>query len=303
MPSAPTRYRGRFAPSPTGDLHLGSLLTATASYLEARVRHGEWLVRIENIDPPREVPGSAGRMLDTLERFGFQWHGTPLYQSTRTAAYEEAASRLLDAGHAYACGCSRSDIARDAFRHGEEGPIYPGTCRHGLPPGKSARALRVRVPENGLLCFEDGLQGHVCQDLARDIGDFVIRRADGPFAYQLAVVVDDAAQGITHVVRGADLLLSTPRQIWLYRLLDFTPPSFLHVPLIKDADGRKLSKQLKSIPVDPANPVASLVHALELLRQSPPASLMRATLAEVWEWAEQNWSLERLKGVAEIRLD
>lgn len=303
MSPVPSRYRGRFAPSPTGDLHLGSLLAATASYLEARVHDGDWLVRVENIDPPREVAGSAERMLDTLKRFGFRWTEPPLFQSTRKGAYQEAVEHLLNAGLAYPCACSRSEIAREARRHGEEGPIYPGTCRQGLPSGREARAIRLRVPHDGLICFEDGIQGNVCQDLARDVGDFIIRRADGPFAYQLAVVVDDAAQGITHVVRGADLLLSTPRQIWLYRQLGHSPPSFLHVPLIRDASGRKLSKQLKSTPVDPANPVASLLTVLELLRLPPPPSLAGADLGEVWEWAEQNWAVERLKGVTEFCVD
>ncbi|HEU5398385.1 MAG TPA: tRNA glutamyl-Q(34) synthetase GluQRS, partial [Gammaproteobacteria bacterium] len=194
-------YIGRYAPSPTGPLHFGSLVAAVGSYLDARSQGGLWLLRMEDLDKAREMPGTADGILRTLEAFGFQWDGAVLYQSQRADAYESALDRLMSDGAVFPCTCSRSEIA-DSGLHGLEGPIYPGTCRNGLPPGRHARALRLRVPDASL-SFEDVLQGAVRQNLARDIGDFIVRRADGCHAYQLAVVVDDAHQGVTHVVRGA----------------------------------------------------------------------------------------------------
>lgn len=278
---------------------MGSLLAAVASYLEARVRKGEWLVRIEDLDPPREVPGSADAILRTLEKFGFRWDGEVLFQSSRHDAYEQALATLLEAGLAYPCACSRSEIAASARHVGSEGPIYPGTCRDGLPAGRSGRAIRLRAPR-GELCFRDRLRGRVCQDVERDIGDFVIRRADGFHAYQLAVVVDDAWQGVTDVVRGADLVLSTPRQIWLQRKLGLPTPGYLHIPLLLDDAGNKLSKQARSLPVDPERPTSALVDALALLRQTPPRSLARGSVGGVWAWAVENWRPERLRGVEHL---
>src|SRR5580698_7179436 len=234
-------YIGRYAPSPTGPLHFGSLMAAVGSYLDARAQGGRWLLRMEDLDPPREIPGAADGILKSLEAFGFEWDGEVLYQSRRHAAYAEAAAQLLASGAAFPCACTRKEIA-DSGVHGLEGPIYPGTCRHGLPPGREARALRLTAPDQ-VIAFEDGLQGTVSQNLARDIGDFIIRRADGVHAYQLAVVVDDAFQGVNHVVRGAELLLSTPRQLWLQELLGLTRPSYLHLPVAVNPAGEKLSKQ------------------------------------------------------------
>ncbi|HEX6927833.1 MAG TPA: tRNA glutamyl-Q(34) synthetase GluQRS [Gammaproteobacteria bacterium] len=305
MPDSPASpaspYRGRFAPSPTGDLHMGSLVAAVASYMEAKVRGGEWLLRVEDLDPPREVPGSAERILFTLERFGFEWDGQVLYQSTRRAAYEEAVAALLASRDAFPCACTRATIAKTATRSGPEGPVYPGTCRNGVPSGHDARAIRLRVPGR-TLCFEDALQGRICQDPGLDVGDFVIRRADGFFAYQLAVVVDDAWQGVTHVVRGADLLLSTPRQIWVQDRLGLPIPGYLHIPLLLDEEGRKLSKQAHSLPVDPSRPSAALFDALRLLHQSPPPALANAGIDEVWEWGAQHWEIERLRGLDRLAI-
>lgn len=291
-------YRGRFAPSPTGDLHMGSLVAAVASCLEARVRNGEWLLRIEDIDPPREIPDSATRILHALEKFGFEWDGEVLYQSTRDDAYAAAVETLRQKHQAFDCACSRSDVAEHATHVGTEGPVYPGTCRDGLG-GRAPRSIRVRAPASEI-CFNDRLQGRVCQHVDKDIGDFVIRRADDCHAYQLAVVVDDAWQGITDVVRGADLLLSTPRQLWLQQLLDVPAPDYLHIPLLLDEHGRKLSKQAQSAPVDPERPAAGLFRAFCLLQQSPPAALSGASTDEIWQWAVKNWQPQRLRGLHEL---
>lgn len=239
-------YVGRFAPSPTGPLHAGSLVAALASWLDARAHGGRWLLRIEDIDAPRNVPGAAQAIVAVLEAYGFDHDGEVLVQSTRSAAYAQALAALEAAGHAYPCACTRREIADSAdnlrdHAFGRE-LVYPGTCRAGLASGRTARAWRVRVGD-AVIGFDDALAGPCRQDLAREVGDFVVSRADGQWAYQLAVVVDDAAQGVTHVVRGADLLDSTARQIHLCRLLGHAPPGYLHVPVLTDATGAKLSKQ------------------------------------------------------------
>ncbi|MHB8424751.1 MAG: tRNA glutamyl-Q(34) synthetase GluQRS [Gammaproteobacteria bacterium] len=218
IPHSSPSYKGRFAPSPTGPLHFGSLVTAVGSFLDARAHGGQWLLRMEDLDPLRESPGAADTILRSLDAFGLHWDGALLYQHSRLDAYQAAVERLRAAGLTFPCACSRTEIA-DSSLWGVEGPVYPGTCRHGLPPGKPARAIRLRVADGEILSFDDALQSQVRQHLAKEVGDFVIRRADGRFAYQLAVVLDDALQGITHVVRGADLLLSTPRQLYLQGLL------------------------------------------------------------------------------------
>ncbi|MFW5452860.1 tRNA glutamyl-Q(34) synthetase GluQRS [Thioalkalivibrio sulfidiphilus] len=261
-------YIGRFAPSPTGPLHFGSLVAALASWLDARRHGGRWLLRIEDLDPPREVPGAADAILRTLEAFGLSWDGPVLYQSSRLETYWAALDELRAAGHAYDCGCTRREIA-EAGQPGLDGPVYPGTCRAGLPPGKAPRAVRLRT-EAGEITFTDRMQGPIRQDVAREVGDFVIRRADGYFAYQLAVVVDDAFQGITHVVRGADLLDSTPRQILLQRLLGLPTPAYLHHRLVLTPEGEKLSKQTHAPAVDDTNPVPTLIRALEFLGEPVP---------------------------------
>ena len=285
-------YRGRFAPSPTGPLHFGSLVAAVGSYLQARAQAGEWLVRIEDLDPPRAVAGAADDILRTLEAFGFQWPGPVLYQSRRHADYAQALEQLDRAGVLYACGCTRREIA-DSSVNGIEGPVYPGTCRAGLAPDRNARAWRVRV-DGAVVEFDDLLQGRQRSSLATDIGDFVVKRADGFFAYQLAVVVDDAEQGITEVVRGADLINSTPRQIHLQRLLGLPTPGYLHLPVVLNVAGEKLSKQTGAVPVDATNPLPALWRVLDLLGQSPPRELLAADLESFWRWAMQNWSLAAL---------
>ena len=286
------QYRGRFAPSPTGPLHFGSLVAAVGSYLEAKCRGGEWLVRMEDLDTPREQPGAAEAILRTLAACGMGWDGEPLYQSRRSVAYSGALARLEAQGLVYVCGCSRREIADSGL--GPDGAlIYPGTCRKGLAPGKTPRATRVRVDHEPIE-FEDIIQGKLSQDLAAEAGDFVLRRADGLYAYQLAVVVDDGEQGITDVVRGADLLDSTPRQIYLQRLLGLPTPRYLHLPAAVNAAGEKLSKQTLAPPVDARDPVPALVQVMDFLGQAPPAQLGRASLAEFWHWALAHWDAQRI---------
>ena len=260
----PRAYRGRFAPSPTGRLHAGSLVGALASYLDARAHGGAWLVRIEDIDGPRTVPGADQAILQTLARFGMQSDEPPVWQSARTAHYAHAFERLEQAGMTYPCGCTRKEIADSlASVHARHTTLaYPGTCRHGLN-GKVARAWRLRVPDgpNARITFEDRWQGTQTQDLASEVGDFVLKRADGQWAYQLAVVVDDAQQAITHVVRGADLLDSTARQIYLQHCLGVPTPSYLHVPVVANAQGEKLSKQTGARELDADDPLPALLAA------------------------------------------
>ena len=288
-------YRGRFAPSPTGPLHFGSLVAAVGSYLEAKIHNGAWLVRMEDLDTPRCVPGAADDILRTLEAFGLHWDEDVIYQSRRTTAYEEALHQLQRLSAVYPCACTRKEIA-DSALHGIDGQIYPGTCRNGIPAGREGRAWRV-LTDSRPIEFDDTLQGFISQHLEHEIGDFVVKRADGLFAYQLAVVVDDAFQKITHVVRGADLLTSTPRQIYLQQLLGFPTPLYMHLPLAVNARGEKLSKQTMAAPVDAHKPQAALWHALTFLRQAPPAELVGADLKTLWSWATENWNSEKLKGV------
>ncbi len=286
------QYRGRYAPSPTGPLHFGSLVAAVGSYLEAKSRGGAWLLRMEDLDPPREQPGAAERILRTLEACGMGWDGDVMYQSKRSAAYRAALARLEAQDMVYSCACTRREIADSAL--GPDGAlIYPGTCRDGLAPGKTPRATRVRV-DHDTIEFEDSVQGKVRQDLAAEVGDFVLLRADGLYAYQLAAVVDDAEQGITDVVRGADLLDSTPRQIYLQRLLGLRIPRYLHLPAAVNAAGEKLSKQTRAAPVDERDPVPALAQVMEFLGQAPPAQLRRAPLAEFWRWALAHWDAQRI---------
>lgn len=252
-------YRGRFAPSPTGPLHLGSLVAALGSWLHARRAGGQWLVRIEDLDPPREVPGAARGQHLALERFGLVPDAVPWVQSTRGAAYAAAMDNLLAAGHAFECHCSRSDLAAAGGIHRR--------CVGRPRPGRSP-AVRLRVPD-ARLGFQDRIQGEFSQDLGREVGDFVIRRADGFWAYQLAVVVDDAAQAISDVVRGADLLDSTPRQIHLQRCLGLPTPGYAHLPLVLDEQGRKLGKSLAALPVDAHEPMPALHAAWCFLGQDP----------------------------------
>lgn len=262
-----TSYIGRFAPSPTGPLHLGSLVAAMASYLDAKVHRGQWLVRIEDLDRDRNVAGAAEHILASLQRCGMAWDGDVAWQTRREPLYEAALTQL--AQHIYPCGCSRREIADSQTRLGlapNTALVYPGTCRAGLAPGKAPRALRLRTPQqpHRVIAFTDRWHGHVAQDITAEVGDFVIRRADGFWAYQLAVVVDDAAQGITDIVRGADLLDSTPRQLYLQELLGLPQPRYLHVPVVVNADGEKLSKQTGAAAFDNgAEPAALLADSLQ----------------------------------------
>lgn len=287
-------YRGRFAPSPSGALHFGSLIAALGSCLEARVNGGEWLVRMEDVDIPRNQPGAADDILRVLEAHGFAWDGPVLYQSRRTDAYREALEYLKAQGLAYACACSRREIADSANVQAiDGGMVYAGSCRAGLPPGRVARAWRFRVP-SGETGFVDALQGKVSQTLDRDVGDFVLLRADGLFAYQLAVTVDDAFQGITAVVRGADLLASTPRQIALQERLGVAVPAYAHLPVAANARGEKWSKQTRAPALDSRSAARNLHAALAFLGQSPPAALAQMAVADVWAWALSDWSLARV---------
>ena len=268
-------YRGRFAPSPTGPLHFGSLVAAVCSWLDARAHGGEWLVRIEDIDETRCRPHWGDEILRTLERFGLHWDGAPVWQTRRKEAYREALDRLQRAGLAYPCACTRREAAGR----------YPGRCRSGLPPGAAVRAWRFRVPP-GVVGFEDRWQGWFGQDVDAEPGDFILLRADGCFAYQLAVVVDDAEQRITHVVRGADLLDSTPRQILLQRALGYPQPLYLHHPVALGGDGRKLSKQNRAPALDPARDGENLRAALAFLGFAPAPALGAGGLLE---WAVARW--------------
>jgi len=267
---------GRFAPSPTGPLHLGSLVAAVGSYLFARAAGGRWLLRIDDLDPPRTVPGAADAQLRALEAYGLHWDGAVVYQSRRTAAYHAALDRLSGLGHTFPCGCSRADVEAAS----SDG-VYPGTCRSGLPPGRDARSIRVRAPAEPV-SFVDGLLGKQRHDLRKTCGDFVVRRADGLYAYQLAVVVDDLASGVTEVVRGADLLASTGRQIHLYRCLGEPAPGYAHLPLVVSAAGEKLSKACAAAPIPTSSPAreATLHRLLTALGQAPDGVGAVAPVAE-----------------------
>ncbi|AET88661.1 MULTISPECIES: tRNA glutamyl-Q(34) synthetase GluQRS [Caballeronia] len=269
-------YRGRFAPSPTGPLHAGSLVSALASFLDARAHGGSWIVRIEDVDAPRTVPGAADDILATLAHFGMHSDAPAVWQSERGAAYAAAFARLQAAGFIYPCGCTRREIADSLLHaHARHATLaYPGTCRNGLH-GKPARAWRLRVPDGAaaVVSFQDRWQGMQSQDLATEVGDFALKRADGLWAYQLAVVVDDADASITHVVRGADLLDSTARQIYLQRCLDVPTPAYLHVPVVNNDVGEKLSKQTGAAPLDRHAPLDALVQAARHLGLDVASSL------------------------------
>ncbi|MEJ2629638.1 MAG: tRNA glutamyl-Q(34) synthetase GluQRS [Acidihalobacter sp.] len=300
-PASPFPYHGRFAPSPTGPLHFGSLIAALGSFLCARQANGEWLLRIEDIDPPREVAGSADAILHALERHGLEWDGSVLYQSGRSDAYDAALERLRDDGWLYECSCTRSEIAS----HGRRGPygiIYPGTCRTGARSSRRPRSLRVRTHEH-LIHFDDLLQGLQQQRLQETSGDFIVRRADGLYAYQLAVVVDDDEQNITDVVRGADLLDSTPRQIHLQQLLSLRNPRYLHLPIAANSRGEKLSKQTHAPALEQRTPSENLWRALTFLDQKPPPDLLHATPRETLTWAIEAWNVKHVPHRGIIRLE
>ncbi|MBA1277075.1 MULTISPECIES: tRNA glutamyl-Q(34) synthetase GluQRS [Pseudomonadaceae] len=282
LPST-SNYIGRFAPTPSGYLHFGSLIAALASYLDARAVGGRWLLRMEDLDPPREMPGAQDAIMQALEAYGFEWDGSMQRQSERHAVYEEMIERLLREGLAYPCLCSRKQL--EAY----PGP-YPGFCRDAGQPLENA-AIRLRVP-NLEYRFTDRVQGKFGQHLGREVGDFVIRRRDGLFAYQLAVVLDDAWQGVTDVVRGADLLDSTPRQLYLQELLGLPQPRYLHVPLIIQPDGHKLGKSYRSPPLQPEQATPLLLRALRALGQPTAPELNDALPGEVLAWAVPRWDAD-----------
>ncbi|WP_298612478.1 tRNA glutamyl-Q(34) synthetase GluQRS [uncultured Thiothrix sp.] len=285
-------YIGRFAPSPTGLLHFGSLLAATASYLQARSQQGQWLLRIEDLDKPREPVGAADAIIQTLGLYGFEWDQTIVYQSQRIAAYTESLNSLKP--FIYGCNCSRKQLQTRA-NQGDFGLIYPRICRDKYLALTPLTAIRIKTLDQSI-CFHDQIQGFYCQNLERELGDFVIRRADQIFAYQLAVVVDDAWQGITEIVRGSDLLDNTPRQIYLQQLLGYSTPSYAHIPIAINALGQKLSKQTlaPALTTQANKPLKHLVKALEFLGQNPANANSFSNLKEFWDWAIANWDLNKI---------
>ena len=295
---------GRFAPTPSGPLHLGSLLAAAGSYLNVRSRGGRWLLRIDDLDRARCIPGLAGTFQATLESFGFEWDGDVQFQSDRIETYAEAVTALQAGNHCYPCRCSRASIAAAQIADPSSEPIYPGTCRDDKSAGNQPHALRFRIGADAAdVPFFDAFQGEVRQDCRREAGDFVIQRRDGPVAYHLAVVVDDELQGVTEVVRGADLLTSTPRQILLQRSLGYRTPRYGHLPLLTEPDGQKLAKSRRAVPLETDDAPRQLWQALNWLEQAPPAALSSAPVREIWSWAIANWRPERLEGRRERRLE
>lgn len=295
---SPTRYRGRFAPSPTGPLHFGSLVAAVGSYLDARAVGGEWLLRMEDVDTPRCTMAAADEILHALEAFGFEWDGEVVWQSQRGDAYAAALTTLIASGRVFACACTRRELADSSPELATDGAaLYPGTCRDGITPDRqrrAARAWRLRVGQ-AQVTFVDRVQGELHADLEREVGDFILRRADGVFAYQLAVVVDDADAAVTHVVRGADLLASTSRQIFLQQCLGLPIPQYAHLPVVLNTAGEKLSKQTRAPALDLSQPVPQILRALEFLGQRPPPELRDGSLADIWRWAAGNWSMAAVR--------
>ena len=292
--TGPGVYTGRYAPSPTGPLHFGSLVAAMGSFLQARAHQGRWLLRIENIDPPREVPGAATSILKTLERLGFEWDGPAGFQADNSARHRDVLDELRTKGQVYACECSRKQIEAYQAQHGLARGVYPRLCAHkNLPAGGNC----TRVHVQGSVQFDDVLQGSVREDLENDVGDFVVWRRDGLVAYQLAVVVDDADQGITDVVRGADLLDNTARQIFLQQLLGFRTPGYAHLPVAVDRTGKKLSKQTHARPIDDYVPLQALLAAWEFLAQQRP-DVELSDVEDFWRWAARHWHLSLVPPVS-----
>ena len=289
-------YIGRFAPSPTGPLHFGSLVAAVGSYLEAKTKNGKWLLRVEDIDPPREVKGATKSIISTLEQFGFEWDEHITYQSRRYDIYQQYIDKLMHRSLAYSCGCSRKEIAEVANRSAN-GLIYPGTCRAGLG-NKQPRSVRL-LTENIDIHFNDLAQGDITQNLETESGDYVIKRADGLYAYNLAVVIDDQLSGVTDIVRGYDLLPCTCQHIYLQRVLHFDTPRYAHLPIAINNSGQKLSKQNLAKEVDGHKKVLTLFNALTFLNQNPDPHLLDCDLDAVWKWALDNWDIAPIKGVKE----
>lgn len=283
-----TSYRGRFAPSPTGPLHFGSLIAAISSYAQARQKKGKWLVRIEDLDLPRCDSTSTTHILKALEAYGMQWDEDITYQSQRNEFYQMALDTLIAKKLSYGCACTRKQI-----NQGLSSGIYPGTCRNGLKEASSARSIRFRT-QHQQISFEDKVQGQYSQNISNDVGDFIIRRSDNLFAYQLAVVVDDEEQHITEIVRGSDLLDSTPRQILLQQSLGYSTPSYMHIPLALGSDGCKLSKQASANPVNTGDPRPTLINALTFLKQQPPRDLHESNIETIWQWIIEHWTTKTI---------
>jgi glutamyl-Q tRNA(Asp) synthetase len=277
------------------------MIAAIGSYCDAHASGGNWRVRIDDIDTPRVVPGIADDILRTLEAFALEWDGRPVYESRNRDAYHGALHVLRTSGRVYACSCSRREVS-EAGLAGPEGPVYPGTCRNGARSDRSVRSLRLHVENELTTSFADALQGQISQDLAAAAGDFVVYRSDGIFSYHLACVVGDAHQTITHVVRGADLIDSTPRQIYLQRLLNLPTPSYLHLPVATNSDGEKLSKQTRATPVDPTRAGQTIHAVLGFLGQQPPAELANCSAREAIKWAVNNWRRDNLPTTTAIEL-
>ncbi len=295
-------YIGRFAPSPTGPLHFGSMVAAVASYCDARKHQGKWLLRMEDLDRPRTVKGAADTILHQLESFGFEWDGPVLYQSGRDHFYNEALNALKEKQLIYPCTCTRKEIADSNTNIGIEGVIYPGTCLQQPIKPNAPVAWRIKT-DNNSIHFTDAIQGKISQTLSTDIGDFVLKRADGLFAYQLAVVVDDAAQGVTHIVRGADLLDSTPRQIYLQRKLNYPEPEYAHIPVASNTGGEKLSKQTLAPAADIEKTSLTLIQVLDFLGQDPPPALQNENTRVIWQWAISHWQLSNIPKSKALKLD
>ncbi len=281
-------YKGRFAPTPSGPAHLGTMLAAIGSYLQARSQGGEWHIRIDDIDPPREVAGSADSILKSLGTYGLEWDGTVVYQSQRHAEYEAALQRLLASDLAYHCGCSRREIEPLA-KTGPNGMIYPGTCRDGLSADKQARAIRLRTHDE-VITVHDEIQGDYSLNIENEVGDFVIRRADGLYAYHLATVVDDALDGFTEIVRGQDLLSITPQQIYLQRSLDYPTPNYMHLPLLVDENDKKLCKRFGAAAIDDMPPADVLRLIFTSLGLPADDDMIHTNHTERWQWAISNWN-------------
>lgn len=292
----PASYIGRFAPSPTGPIHFGTMVAAVGSYLQARTRNGSWLLRIEDVDITRTVAGADTEMLRTLEHFGFEWDGEVVYQSQRTEYYEQALDRLAAMSLVYPCLCSRKRLSSNP------GTVYPGICRRRTLPERDEHSLRILTDDQEIV-FTDMVMGDQRQNMQDDCGDFIIRRRDGLFAYQLAVVVDDALQGVTEIVRGADLLDSTPRQIYLQRLLGYDTPVYCHLPVATDAEGNKISKSAGATTVATDDKITVLVNVLRFLGQDPPTTLLEADVEDVWRWAFNHWDHKRIPAITRARFD
>jgi len=294
-------YIGRFAPSPTGPLHFGSLLTAVASYLDAKYHKGIWLVRMDDLDPPREMPGAADNILSTLDAYGLHWDGEIVYQSQRHDQYETAIQSLLANKHAFYCTCSRKQLATHTSQQQQTPPPYPGTCRkQNAPPN---RPFSIRLSVEGTfqpMCINDQLQGRFCQNLATDVGDFIIKRKDFLYAYHLAVVIDDHWQRISHVVRGIDLLDSTPRQCYLQQLLGYNTPHYAHLPVVVNDQGQKLSKQTFAKAIETTQCSRALWSAISILGLKPPTSLQHESPEAILKWGTQAWTPKTLINVTRI---